>query len=174
MSKVGIMNRTTICATLSPSGSDDSGAIQSAIDNCPVDEVVMLNPGTFIVNNYVLVWKGITLRGSGAGTTTLKKTNGARPRASQVDAGTNGILVPVDPGGYTYDAQPIIIVGPSRWPGPDNSTSQNLTVDGRQGAMSVTVANASGFAAGQFVLLDELSGATYSLRRLAIQIIRKS
>src|SRR5262249_54454278 len=77
-----------LCATLSPSGSDDSGAIQSAIDNCPVDEVLMLNSGAFIVNNYVLVWKGITLRGSGAGKTTLKKTNGARPRTSQVDAGT--------------------------------------------------------------------------------------
>ena len=48
-----------------------------------------------------------------------------------------------------------------RWPGPDNSTSQNLTVDGQQGATSVTVANASGFAAGQFVLLDETSGASW-------------
>ena len=61
----------------------------------------MLNSGTFVVNNYLLVWKGITLRGSGAGHTFLTKTNGARPRTSNVDAGTNGILVPVDPGSYT-------------------------------------------------------------------------
>ena len=77
----------------------------------------MLNAGKFIVNNYLLVHSGITLRGSGAGTTVLTKTNGARPRTSQVDAGTNGILVPVDPSSYTYDAQPIIIVGPSQLAG---------------------------------------------------------
>ena len=103
----------------------------------------------------------ITLRGSGAGVTILKKTNGARERTSQVVAGTNGILTPVDPGSYTYDTQPIIIIGPSRWPGPDKRTSQNLTADGQQGAFSVTVANGSGFSAGQFVLLDELSGASW-------------
>jgi hypothetical protein len=34
-------------------------------------------------------------------------------------------------------------------------------VDGTQGALSVTVVDASGFAAGQFVLLDELSGASW-------------
>jgi hypothetical protein len=71
---------------------------------------------------------------------------------------TNGILTPVNPGSYTHDAQPIIVVGPSRWPGPDNSTSRSLTADGRQGAFSVTVANGSGFSAGEFALLDELSG----------------
>ena len=108
----------------------------------------------------MLIHSPITLRGSGAGVTILQKTNGARARTSQVVAGTNGILTPVDPGTYTQDAQPIIIVGPSRWPSPDNSTSQNLTADGQQGAFSVTVANGSGFAAGQFVMLDELSGAS--------------
>ena len=161
MSKGGIPNRTTICATLSPSGGDDSAAIQAKLDTCPANQVVLLNPGTFTVNNYLLIHSSITLRGSGAGVTILQKTNGAHARTSQVVAGTNGILAPVDPGSYSYDAQPVIIVGPSRWPSPDNSTSQNLTADGQQGASSVTVANGSGFAAGQFVLLDELSGATY-------------
>jgi hypothetical protein len=75
--------------------------------------------------------------------------------------GTNGILTPVDPGSYTYDAQPVVIIGPSRWPSPDGRTSQNLTVDGQQGASSVTITNASDFAAGQFVLVDELSGASW-------------
>src|SRR5262249_5506270 len=37
----------------------------------------------------------------------------------------------------------------------------NLTADAARASSSVTVANASGFAAGQFVLLDELSGATW-------------
>ena len=161
MSKGGVPNRTTICATLSPSGGDDTAAIQAKLDSCPANQVVLLNPGTFTVNNYLLVHSSITLRGSGAGVTILQKTNGAHARTSQVVAGTNGILTPADPGSYGYDAQPIIIVGPSRWPSPDNSTSQNLTADGLQGAFTVTVASGSGFAAGQFVLLDELSGATY-------------
>jgi hypothetical protein len=121
----------------------------------------MLNPGTFMVTNYLLIHSPITLRGSGAGLTILKKTNGARGRTSQVVRGTNGILTPVNPGSYTHDTQPIIIVGPSRWSGPDNSTSQNLTADGQQGAFSVTVADGSRFSTGQFVLLDELSGASW-------------
>jgi len=36
-----------------------------------------------------------------------------------------------------------------------------LVADGVQGSLSVTVASASGFAAGQFVLLDERSGAAW-------------
>src|SRR5262249_55249833 len=74
-------------------------------------------------------------------------------------SGTNGILTPVNPGSYSYDAQPIIIVGPSRWPWQGQSGSQNLTADGQQGSYSVTVANGSSFTPGQFVLLDETSGA---------------
>jgi hypothetical protein len=121
----------------------------------------MLNPGTFLVNNYLLVHTGITLRGSGAEITVLTKMNGARPRTSQVNLGTNGISIPVGPSSYRHDAQPIIIVGPSRWPGPDNRTSRNLALNGVQGAMSIAMADASGFAAGQFVLLNELSGASW-------------
>jgi hypothetical protein len=159
MSKGGIPNRTAICATLSPSGGDQSAAIQAKLDSCPSNQVVMLNPGTFIVNNYLLIHTPITLRGSGAGVTTLRKTNGAHARLSSVVPGTNGIHTPVDPG--SYDAQPVIIVGPSRWPGPDDSTSQGLIADGQQGAYSITIASASGYAAGQFVLLDETSGASW-------------
>ena len=161
MSKGGIPNRTTIYATLSPSGGDDSAAIQAKLDSCPSGQVVMLNPGTFIVNNYVLIHSGITLRGSGAGVTILNKANGAQGRLSTVVPGTNGIHTPQSPSSYTYDTQPIVIVGPSRYPGPDNSTSQALAADGAQGSYSVTIANAAGFAAGQFVLLDEMSGASW-------------
>src|SRR6185369_13425908 len=39
----GIPNRTTICATLSPSGGDDTAAIQKALDACPDGQVVFLN-----------------------------------------------------------------------------------------------------------------------------------
>jgi hypothetical protein len=59
------------------------------------------------------------------------------------------------------DKQPIIIIGPSRWPDPDNSIAQNLTIDGVAGSNSVTVVSANGFKPGQFVLIDELSGMTW-------------
>ena len=42
----------------------------------------------------------------------------------------------------------------------DSTASQNLTADGAQGSVSVTVANATNFKAGTFVLLDEVSGAS--------------
>lgn len=134
----GIPARTTIFRTLSPSGGDDSAAIQAALDACPAGQVVKLSAGTFTVNDYVLVHSAITLRGSGPGVTTLQKTNGAV--AGQDHHGE--------------DAQPIVIVGPGRWPATDDATSRNLTANGVKGSLSVTVTNGSGFAAGQFVLLD--------------------
>jgi hypothetical protein len=229
MSKGGIPNRTTICATLSPSGGDDTAAIQARLDSCPSGQVVMLNPGTFIVNNLLLLHSPITLRGSGKGSTILYKTNGSHGRLPTTVAGTTGIHdaeppyatgsftgsisgttltitavgsgvlnvgdalsgTGISPGtvvtaasgsdgvgsytvspsqtvastaiasAYNIDAQPILIIGPSRWPGPDSSTSQALTADGAKDAFSVTIANAAGFAAGQFVLLDEKSGASW-------------
>jgi hypothetical protein len=121
----------------------------------------MLNPGTFIVNNYLLIHTPITLRGSGTGATILNKANGAHARLSTVVSGTNGIHTPQSPFSYTYDAKPIVIVGPSRRSGPYNATSRSLIADGQQGAYSVTIANPSGYAAGQFVLLDETSGASW-------------
>ncbi|MFT3916553.1 MAG: glycosyl hydrolase family 28-related protein [Anaeromyxobacteraceae bacterium] len=145
----GIPARTTVCATVNAStygngGSEASGGIQAAINACPAGQVVQLSSGTFLVNRYVIVNKGITLRGAGAGQTILKKTNGAKPWQDSA-----------------ADYQPIVIVGAQRWGSPDDSTSQNLTADAAKGATSITVASAAGFAAGQIVLLDELSGARW-------------
>ncbi|WP_246739297.1 right-handed parallel beta-helix repeat-containing protein [Bradyrhizobium aeschynomenes] len=162
MASGGIPNRTTIYRTLSPSGADDTGAIQAALGAAPAGQVVMLGPGTFIVSEPLLISRPVTLRGSGAGTTRLVKPNGARARTSAVIAGTMGIRTPVDPGSYSYDPKPVIIVGPSRWNnGPDSTASQNLTADGVQGATTITVAGTANFKVGDFVLLDETSGASW-------------
>jgi hypothetical protein len=67
----------------------------------------------------------------------------------------------VDPATYVYDPQPIVIIGPSHWPGPDEGTSTVLTADGSKGARAVVVVNPIGLAAGQFVLIDERSGASW-------------
>ena len=151
----GVPGRKTVCATLDASSfgngsSDASSGVQAALDACPAGQVVQLSAGTFLVNNsYLLIGKGITLRGSGPGATTLKRTNGATP------------------GSYTPAvADPVVIIGPSRWPRPDESTSRRLAADGAKGSSSVTVANGGGFAAGQFVLLDEDNYETASWRSL--------
>ena len=121
--------------------------IQAAIDACPAGQVVQLSAGTFTISTtggYILINKGITLRGAGPGQTTLQKTNGAKP----------GSYFPGP------NPSPIVIVGPARW---DNGggTSTNLTSDAVKGANSVNVASTAGFSAGQFVLLDELSNASW-------------
>jgi hypothetical protein len=145
----GIPSRTTVCAALSPSGGEESDDIPAAIDACPDGQVVRLSAGTFTVNHFVLINKGITVRGAGPGVTILEKTDGAIPDQE-----------------YPLTTAAVIVVGPGRYPGPDSSTSQNLTVDGDKGAMSVTVADGSGFAQGQLVLLDEYSGASWQPDRL--------
>jgi hypothetical protein len=132
----GIPTRTTVCATVNAStygngASEASAGIQAAVNGCPVGQVVQLSAGTFTLNNYVLINKGITLRGAGPRQTTLQKTN------------------------QTAEQEGILIVGPSRWPHIDETTAVNLTADAVKGATSVTVQNAAGFAPGQFVKLDE-------------------
>jgi hypothetical protein len=149
LSAGGIPDRTTGCATIDAStygngAQEASAGIQAALDACPPGRVVQLTAGTFLTNNYLIIRKAITLRGAGAGVTILKKTNGSKLNQE-----------------HPADAQPIIVIGPNRWPHPDEATSRSLTADGAKGTSSVTVADAGGFAAGQIVLLDELSGASW-------------
>jgi hypothetical protein len=140
----GIPLRTTICATLNAStygngSAEASSAIQAAINACPAGQVVKLSAGTFRINtSHLLVSKGITLRGAGPTQTILRKTNGATPGSYQ-----------------PTNAQPVIVVGPNRWPASDSSTSRNLAANAAAGAYTVTLASTAGFAPGQFVLLDE-------------------
>jgi hypothetical protein len=147
----GIPVRSKICSTLSPRGGelDDTAQVQAAINKCPAGQIVQLEAGTFTINggNFLLINKGITLRGAGPGRTTLAKTNGAKPFQPDVSA----------------KPSPLIIVGPSRYStSPDASGvvgSTTLTSDGAKGTYSVTVTSTAGFSPGQIVLLDETSGA---------------
>jgi len=136
----GIPSRTTICATLSAStygnGSQNAtSAIQAAIDACPVGQVVKLSAGTFrIASGPIRISKGVVLRGSGSSQTVLSAPNGV--------------------------GQAVVVIG-QQWPGFAGST--NLTSNATKGASSVTVASTAGLAAGQIVLIDELtdSALTY-------------
>lgn len=141
----GIPERETICATLSPlgGGADDTARVQTAINRCPAGQVVQLEAGVFSIKgqNSVLLSKGITLRGAGAGRTTLEKPDGAKP-------------FPQRPGDSNA---PLIVVGPSRFVSVGAST--NLMKDAVKGAYTITVESTAGLFPGQIVLLDEASGA---------------
>src|SRR3974390_3513235 len=65
----GIPSRTTIYKTLSPSGGDDTAAIQAALNGCPANQVVLLTAGVFKINGGGLnfVSPNCTLRGAGPG-----------------------------------------------------------------------------------------------------------
>jgi hypothetical protein len=145
LSAGGIPARTAICATLSPSGGDDSDAINAAIETCPINQVVMLRAGTFTIaeGNFVLIDRAVTLRGAGPGSTLLTRTGGA----------TLGSYFPGN------NPSPMVIIGPQEFGSTQHATA--LTADGTQGATSIQVANAAGLTVGKIVMIDEASGAKY-------------
>src|SRR5262249_13160498 len=148
----GIPERRTVCRTVEAASygngaSDATAGIQAAIDACPAGQVVQLSAGTFTIGTtggVVRVNKGITLRGAGPGKTTLQKTRGATPGTYQPGPHPGALL----------------LVGAARWDNGEGRSTE-LIADAVKGAYSVTVRSTAGFKAGQFVLLDELSNATW-------------
>jgi hypothetical protein len=129
---VGVLNdiptRSTIYTTLSPSGSSDTSAIQTAINNCPTGQVVKLNAGTFKITGPITVKAGITVRGSGMGNTILKG-----------QAGLSNFIIGIN-GSSSY------------------GTSQNLVISGSvKGKSSITTTTDHGWKAGDLVLIDQLN-----------------
>jgi hypothetical protein len=130
----GVPARTTVCASLTAASfgdgsSDATGGIQSAINACPAGQVVQLGAGTYrIASGPVRLNKGVVLRGAGPTQTHLRATNG-----------TN---------------QAVVVIG-KQWPG--FGASLNLTSHALKGSSSVTIANASGLAAGELVMIDALT-----------------
>jgi hypothetical protein len=131
----GIPNRTAIYTTLSPSGFDDTAAIQAALNTCPADQVVKLNAGTFRVSGegLAITRSNVVLRGSGPTATFITKTDP-----------TNNF--------------PVIIIG-NRWSSDKFFQSINLAADGAKGATSVTLASAPKppLTVGEIVYLDQLT-----------------
>jgi hypothetical protein len=95
----GIPARTTIYTTLSPSGGDDTSAINAALAACPVNETVLLNAGVFVIsgNGVVITSSGVTLRGSGPGPGMMGSALGTLPssgtRLIKSDGNTNSYPV---------------------------------------------------------------------------------
>jgi len=125
----GIPHRTTVCTTISPSGGDDTSAIQTALNACPAGQVVKLAPGTFRIsgNGLSITRSNVVLRGSGPSETKLVKSG---------------------------EGMPVIIVG-LRW--FKYTMPVDLTEDAVKGKSSVTVARNPGYKVGEIVYLDQLS-----------------
>lgn len=75
----GIPARTTICANAvtgygakGDGVTDDTSAIQKAINACPAGQVVYVPAGTYRLNSQLTITKGIVLRGAGPSATLFK------------------------------------------------------------------------------------------------------
>lgn len=107
----GIPNRTTACATVTPAMS--TASIQSAIDNCPVGQVVSFAAGTFNIGS-IHVTKGVTLRGQG-------------PAQTYLNVSGNVLLGHWGDGGYPQNGNPV------NWTGGLTRGSRVLTVASTSG-----------------------------------------
>ena len=137
-----------ICQTLSPSGgSDDSTAIQNAINSCPAGSVVALNAGTYTLHRtsgtvcvgksddygtgvyeagLCLTGKSIVLRGAGPNNTVLNYGDGA----SIISMGQT----------YLSSSQVHFV--------PITSTAS-------KGATQITLSSASGITASSYIVVSQ-------------------
>jgi hypothetical protein len=174
----GIPNRTTVCATLNPigGGSDDASAIQTAINSCPVGEVVMLGSSScapncaftvHMVDLPLLIQKGIVLRGYGACNnksvpycqTSITVSDGLLAYTGGTCSGgtcTEFPMIGMTPGSSYFD---------NGWAQCGTGTTGlscgavALGADAVQGQTTIQVASTSGFTVGNWILIDEASGA---------------
>jgi hypothetical protein len=177
MTANGIPNRTEIYTTLSPSGGDDTSAINAALAACPAGEVVLLTTGIFQVNGNGLNFtsSSCTLRGSGPGqqlSTGLNQVMGG----GTVRSCSSGTLKTLGDASFCSDSTAtqlvkedrasnldyqVLSVNPSGLNesgyGSPTGTSYDLASDAVQGAYSVTLTSTPSPAinVGDIVLLDE-------------------
>ena len=180
----GIPNRTTVCATISPTGGDDLSTINNAIASCPAGEVLMLTAGTFEISEseWITINKGITLRGTGScnnvstpycQTVILVKNGAARyltgDKCTTSLTGLGGTV------STCATFQSTIFMGANGifqqyWsgcqPGPASGISTcaaaiPLAVDAAQGATTIQISDTTHFSVGMWVLIDEASAGGY-------------
>lgn len=157
----GIPARATIYATIAAAtygnGSADARAgIQTELDACPSGQTVLLGAGLFRVDDYLYVRSNTTLRGSGAGVTTLRNINGG-VRDNVTFANSYG------------NSLGLIVLGNSLFPAWQNTGLLTLTADAVKGASSVTVDSVVGLSIGQYVLVSEdqfFTGGTWNSKPL--------
>jgi hypothetical protein len=158
----GIPSRSTVYTTITSTNdtTDRRATIQAAIDACPAGQVVLLGAGEFYLSAPLILNKdNITLRGTRTSTTVYTKLmKPAAHRPNSTGSGPNGAQ-----GTNPHSA---IIISRASSLNLDGATTpfasvSNLSVTGTKGSYSVTVESTNGFAVGDLVRLDELSGAAF-------------
>ena len=144
----GVPLRTTICSTIEASNygngsSDATSAIQSALNSCASAHasdvngspggVVLLSPGTFLLNGTLSIRSNVTLRGAGTTAATGTVLNAKR---------TSGAIITIGTGG-----------------GPTKVT--DITSGSTAGATSFTVASTSGISVGSLLEISEPNNPAY-------------
>lgn len=147
----GIPNRTTVCATVNPSGNTDatdSNNIESALWGCPANEVVQLSVGTFTLTKGIIFNTngGLTLGGSG--TVSRVTLRGAGPDKTILK------FTGLTPGGCPSGGDDICIGGSSAWSG-NYAGSTTWTAGYSKGSTTITVGSTSGLSVGQIIILDQ-------------------
>ena len=170
MTASGIPNRTAVYTTLSPSGTDDTSRINTALSNCPAGKVVWLTAGVFHISGNGLQFSasGCTLRGAGPGqqlSTGLNRVGGG----GTVRSCASGTLTTIGDGSFCTDSTATQLIKADRATNTNygvvyvqsrnlsGGTSYNLASDAVQGDYSVTLTSAPSPAinVGDIVLIDE-------------------
>jgi hypothetical protein len=133
----GIPNRTTISTTVSATifgneTTDATSAIQTALTNCPPNQVVYLPAGTYRINTSLRVPANVTLRGAG-------------PKQTILDARGSGEAVI----SFGQDATPY------------TANSKAITGGATAGSNTITVASANGISIGSYLLITELNDTSF-------------
>ena len=136
----GIPTRTTICAT--ETSSSTYSQINTDIQNCPLGQVVYLNPGTYNLTSGLVMKGGVTLRGAGADQTLLVFTG------YNACYGLDSVIC-------THGSNNISVSSSQVAPGGTNSATWSGGYS--QGATQITLTGVgnSDISVGDFIYLDQ-------------------
>ncbi len=175
----GIPSRTTVCATVNPlgGGQDDFTDIRNAINKCPPGEVVQLGAGAFSVHMADLpiqISTGIVLRGTancGGSSSPYCQTSITVSDGALAYTGGKCGTDTAHAGSCPNGGPPMVYVSPVAmynwsWAQCGNTGTVSsgcgatpLAIDAAQGQTTVQVSSTANFSVGQWVLVDEASGA---------------
>jgi len=134
----GIPNRIVLYTTINPGtygngSSDATTGIQTALNNCPANQVVYLSAGIYRINGSIQVPANVTLRGAGPQKTILK--------------------------GYGSD-QALITFGTVVTP-LEIYNSVQITGGTNRGSSTISLSNTSGISVGSYLMITELNDSSF-------------
>ena len=135
----GIPNRTTIYQTIAAGAS--AATVQTALNACPSNQVVLLSAGTYTWSATVTIPNGVTLRGAGTGSTIINSSQ-------------NPVI-------WFHGYNPVILYSSAA-----SGTHVSWTGGYTQGGNVITVASTSGLTVGKIIWMDQLNDSDTSANGL--------